>query len=94
KKLRNSLRNYLLQISVIDKKILNIRNKIECLEARTINIENQINNIPNFFKDIKSKLNHITLEDYNYDKSIFNKINPPNYIVNIFLYIIIHFYSL
>lgn len=77
KKLRNSLRNYLLQISVIDKKILNIINKIECLEARTINIENQINNIPNFFKDIKSKLNHITLEDYNYDKSIFNKINPP-----------------
>lgn len=68
KKLRNSLRNYLLQINNLD---LNI------IEAKTINIENQVNNIYNFYRDIKVKLNNMSLEEFNYNKNIFNKINPP-----------------
>ncbi|MEI0540530.1 glycosyltransferase family 2 protein [Brachyspira pulli] len=68
KKLRNSLRNYLLQINNLD---LNI------IEAKTINIENQVNNIYNFYRDIKVKLNNMSLEEYNYDRNIFNKIKAP-----------------
>ena len=54
-----------------------LENKINLLLSKINDIQLKIDNIYNFYRDIKVKLNNMSLEEYNYDKNIFNKINPP-----------------
>ncbi|OEJ15972.1 hypothetical protein BFL38_10975 [Brachyspira hampsonii] len=77
KPLENRINMLLSQINEVKAKIDNIDIRTINTDVRSINIENQSNNIPYFYRDIKVKLNHIASTEYNYDRNIFNNINPP-----------------
>ncbi|AEM22079.1 glycosyltransferase [Brachyspira intermedia PWS/A] len=82
KKLRNSLKNYLLQISDLSSKISNLDNKLNNLDNKLNNLDNRIPNIvENDLNYIKEKIGYADIRTYNIDIRTINmekQINSIN----------------